>query len=36
MEIKRRIVIGKETFSTRKELLRGKLDGNQKKRIHKN
>ena len=35
MEIKRRIVIGEETFSKRKELLRGKLDRNQKKWIIK-
>src|SRR6218665_3064349 len=35
MEIKRRIVIGEETFSKRKELLRGKLDRNQKKRMIK-
>ena len=34
MEIKRRIVI-EETFSKRKELLRGKLDRNQKKRTIK-
>ena len=33
MEIKRRI--GEETFSKRKELLRGKLDRNQKKRMIK-
>src|SRR6218665_1765190 len=33
MEIKRRIVIGEETLSKRKELLRGKLDRNQKKRM---
>src|SRR6218665_407967 len=31
MEITRRIVIGEETFSKRKELLRGKLDRNPKK-----
>ena len=31
MEIKRRIVIGEETFSKKKEHLRGKLDRNQKK-----
>jgi len=35
MEIKRRIVIGEETFSKRQELLRGKLDRNQKKRMIK-
>ena len=35
MEIKRRIVRGEETFSKRKELLRGKLDRNQKKRMIK-
>ena len=35
MEIKRRIVIGEDTFSKRKELLRGKLDRNQKKRMIK-
>jgi len=35
MEIKRRIVIGEETFSKGKELLRGKLDRNQKKRMIK-
>ena len=35
MEIKRRIVIGEKTFSKRKELLRGKLDRNQKKRMRK-
>ena len=35
MEIKRRIVIGAETLSKRKELLRGKLDRNQKKRMIK-
>jgi len=35
MGIKRRIVIGEETFSKRKELLRGKLDRNQKKWIIK-
>ena len=32
MELKRRIAIGKETFSKRKELLRGNLDRNQQKR----
>ena len=31
IEIRRRIVIGEETFSKRNELLRGKLDRNQKK-----
>ena len=35
MEIKRRVVIGEETFSKWKELLRGKLDRNQKKRLIK-
>ena len=35
MEIKRRIVIGAEIFSKRKELMRGKLDRNQKKRMIK-
>src|SRR6218665_904889 len=35
MEIKRRIVIEEETFSKTKELLRGKLDRNQKKRTIK-
>ena len=35
MEIKRKIVIGEETFSKRKELLRGKLDRNQRKRMIK-
>jgi len=35
MEIKKRIVIGEETFSKRKELRRGKLDRNQKKRMIK-
>jgi len=35
MEIKRRIVIGEETFSKRKELLRGKPDRNQKKQMIK-
>jgi len=35
MEIKRRIVIRQETFSKRKELLRGKLDRIQKKRMIK-
>jgi len=35
MAIKRRIVIGEETFSKRKELLRGKLNRNQKKRMIK-
>src|SRR6218665_3599398 len=35
MEIKRRIVTGEETFSKRKELLRRKLDRNQKKRMIK-
>jgi len=35
MEIKSRIVIGEETFSKRKELLREKLDRNQKKRMIK-
>src|SRR6218665_1582358 len=34
-KIKRRIAIGEETFSKRKELLREKLDRNQKKRIIK-
>jgi len=34
MEIKRRRVIGEETLSTRKELLRGKLDRNQKKQTN--
>ena len=35
MEIKKRILIGEEIFSKRKELLRGKLDRNQKKRMLK-
>ena len=35
MEIKRKIVIAEETFSKRKELLRGKLDRNPKKRMIK-
>ena len=35
MEIKRRIVTGEETFSKRKELLRRKLDRNQKKQMKK-
>jgi len=37
VEIKRRILIGEEihVFSKRKELLRGKLDRNQKKRMLK-
>ena len=35
MEIKRRVLIGEETFSKRKELLRGKLDRNLKKRMIK-
>src|SRR6218665_685939 len=35
MEIKRRILIGEEIFSKRKELLRRKLDRNQKKRMLK-
>jgi len=35
IKIKRRIVIEVETFSKRKELLRGKLDRNQKKRMIK-
>jgi len=35
MEIKRRRVIGKDTFSKRKERLRGELDRNQKKRMIK-
>src|SRR6218665_1670024 len=33
--IKRRILIGEKIFSKRKELLRGKLDRNQKKRMLK-
>jgi len=35
IEVKRRIVIGEDTFSKRKELLRGKLDRNRKKRMIK-
>jgi len=35
MEIKRRMEIGEETVSERKDLLRGKLDRNQKKRMIK-
>jgi len=35
MEIKRRILIEEEIFSKKKELLRGKLDRNQKKRMLK-
>ena len=35
MEIKRRIAIVEETFSKRRELLRGKLDRNKKKRMIK-
>ena len=33
MEIKRRIVMGEETFSKMKELLRGRLDRDQRKRM---
>jgi len=35
MDIKRRILIGEDIFSKRKELLRGKLDRIQKKRMIK-
>ena len=35
MEIKRRIAIGEETSSKRKELLKRKLDRNHKKRMIK-